>query len=206
MTRTGQSIGWLSCLLILTISIPPTWPNRVKPMNLERIIESAATIFEGKCVDIKTGRDPESNMIATWYTFQVTGGIKGKIGDTFVLKQYGGQDGDVIVNSPAVSYQLGEEVVLFLYGTSELGFTSAVGLQQGKFVVREFPETKTRYVTNGMPAMILFENMEQQIHPINAAGIKAQGHERLKSERLELREFLTEVKRLVQQEQEREEK
>lgn len=176
----------------------PAWSGKVKPLNLAELTEGARVIFEGECVDIKSGKDPVSGLVSTWYTFRVTQVLKGELGKEYVLKQYGGTDGDLHVKVPAVEYQVGEKVILFLYGESKLGFSSAVGMQQGKFSIQEFPDTKVRYVTNGMPAMVLFENMPTILVPLNARGMKAQGTERLRSERLEISQFLSEVQRLVE--------
>jgi hypothetical protein len=186
----------ISTLLILSTHVS-VFANKVKPMNLESLAKSAERVFVGECIEIKTGRDPESKLLATWYTFQIMDGIKGEFGETYVLKQYGGSDGELTVNSPSVTYKKGEQLVIFLYGESKLGFSSAVGIQQGKFSIKEIARSGTKYVTNGMPALILFENMENTIIPINSNGIKATASERLKSGRIELQEFLKEIKRII---------
>ncbi|HOJ61010.1 MAG TPA: hypothetical protein PK878_12050 [bacterium] len=194
-------LGWIAFFMtagMLAGGPYTAWSVRVKPLNLGELTEGARVIFEGECVEIRSGKDPVSGLVATWYTFRVTQVLKGEVGKEYVLKQYGGSDGDLHVKVPAVEYQVGEKLILFLYGESKLGFSSAVGMQQGKFSIKEIPETKVRYVTNGMPAMLLFENMPTAVVPLNGRGMKAQGTERLRSERLEISEFKQEVQRLVE--------
>lgn len=172
--------------------------DRVRPMNLEQLVEGAEIIFEGECTAARTGKDPATGILATWYTFRVTRGILGDLDETFELKQYGGREGDNRVQGPSVGYQPGEKVLLFLYGVSELGFSSAVGLQQGKFIIQEVSETKAQYVTNGLSAKSVFDKMNVDPPSVNAKGVSVQGQERLLSQRLELKQFRTEVQRLVE--------
>jgi len=171
--------------------------DRVRPMNLEQLVDGAELIFEGECTAVRTGKDSASGMLATWFTFRVTRRIMGDVGETFELKQFGGSEGDTHMQGPSVRYQVGEQVLLFLYGVSDLGFSSAVGLQQGKFLIQEIPETKAKYATNGLPAKKVFENMNVNPPSVNAKGVALQGQERLLSERLELNQFRSEIQRLV---------
>ncbi|MGC9329059.1 MAG: hypothetical protein ACP5I1_15605 [Candidatus Hinthialibacter sp.] len=169
-------------------------------MNLEELVKGAEIIFEGECTAVRSGKDPETNLIATWYTFRITRGIKGDLGEEYILKQYGGVEGETRVKAPGVHYQAGEQVILLLYGVSRWGFSSAVGLTQGKFTIKETADSKVRYATNGMPSMILFDNMDSDPPAITTQGVKAEGRELLRSDKLELKPFLAELERLVEKE------
>jgi len=197
-------------LFLLLAALAPAprgaWADRVKPMSLDAITQGAQTIFQGECTEIKSGKDPESGLMATWYTFKIAEGIKGKIGEQFVLKQYGGTDGKITVNAPNVKYQIGEKVVLFLYGVSQIGFSSAVGMQQGKFDITEDKEKNAQYVSNGMPAMLLFANMAQSVPTVDKNGLRTTGAARLRADRMELKPFLDEVRALVKKQAEKEKK
>ena len=193
--------GLILGLAVLVLANVPAWAGKVIPLNLSQLTNGAEYIFEGVCTRISTGRDPDSQLLATWYTFQVLRCLKGKMDEDFVLKQYGGSDGDLSLKVPMVRYEVGEHVILFLYGKSRIGFSSAVGMQQGKFLVREAAETQVKYVTNGMPAMVVFENMPDVPPVLDEKGRPAAGMERLRSERVECREFLALVQRLVQEQE-----
>ncbi len=180
----------------------PSYATKVKPLNLKSITKNAHVIFEGECVEVRSGEDPETGLMATWYTFRIKSGLKGKLGDEFTFKQFGGTDGDITVHVPTVTYQVGEKVVLFLYGKSEIGFSSCVGMNQGKFYVKKNEESDVEYVTNGMPAMLLFKDMPATVATYDAKGVKASGAKRLRAKLMERDDFLETVKQLVQAEQE----
>ncbi len=190
----------MAIFLLSDFSTIPAWSNKIKPLNLKSLVKSAGGIFEGECIEINSGKDPESGLMATWYTFRVREGIKGKLNDEFTLKQYGGTDGTINVHVPSVAHQVGEKVILFVYGKSKIGFSSCVGMNQGKFNVKEIPETGAKYVTNGMPAMLLFEDMPRIVPTLNEKGEKASGHQRLSSKLMSRKAFVDEIKHLIKEE------
>ena len=64
----------------------------------------------------------------------MTEAIKGDLGPTVTVKQIGDQKG--ILRIPDLpTYAVGEEVMLFLHPNSPYGFTSPVGLHQGKWTI-----------------------------------------------------------------------
>ena len=122
----------------------------VLPLSLDEIIDSAAVAFEGRCLETRTGRDPQTGMIVTFTTFQVDDLLKGSAGSTYTIKQVGGEDrteGRVFRMQGVPTFKPGEAYVVFLYGISEKGFSSPVGLAQGRFEVVQ--EAQTAKVTNG---------------------------------------------------------
>ncbi|MBI1389358.1 MAG: hypothetical protein GC154_13020 [bacterium] len=193
----------LAALTILTFNAPG-WCDQIKPMALSEITRSAEIIFEGECLDVRSGLDPESGLAATWYTFRVLDGVKGGLDETFVLKQYGGVINQTMTHSPSASYEKGEHVIVFLYGISKIGFSSAVGLKLGKFNVEEHPETRAKYVTNGEPAAVLFPGGVSSTASIAAPasigvnGKPLNGVQRLQSSKLEHDGFMDAVKALVE--------
>ncbi len=184
----------------------PCQAGKVKPLNIDTITQSAGVIFQGKCIDVRSGRDSESGFMATWYTFRVDKGIKGKLDETFVLKQFGGTEDDRSVLVPNVGFEKGEKVVVFLYGKSRIGFSSAVGMHQGKFVIDEIKEKKVKTVSNGMPAMVLFEGMDHYLPTVNEKGVRTKGSARLQANNIELDIFLDEIERLVKEHEKKKEK
>ncbi|MDX9755237.1 MAG: hypothetical protein RBU29_14825 [bacterium] len=191
-----QKAGLLT-IVCLILATPPGWAVQLKPLSLPQLSQGAGIIFEGECVAIRTGQDAESGFIATWYTFNVLECLKGKTGETVTIKQYGGSDGKITVHAPITSYQVGERVILFLYAQSKIGFTSCVGISQGKFAVREFEDREGRFVTNGMPAKVLFEGLDRVIPTYDSKGIQTQGAERLRSANLDKDNFVSMVRTLV---------
>ncbi|RJP32561.1 MAG: hypothetical protein C4527_05915 [Candidatus Omnitrophota bacterium] len=191
----------IAAIAFCCIAVKDTSASKVKPLNIRELTTSAKIIFEGECVKVRSGKDADSGLLATWYTFRIKTGIKGKVGDEYTFKQFGGSDGDVTVHVPTVTYREGETVILFLYGDSEIGFSSSVGMNQGKFAVQKIPDTEAEYVTNGMPAMLLFKDEPQHVSTLDAKGAKAVGSKRLSSKNMDRKEFIAEIERLVKQTQ-----
>jgi hypothetical protein len=108
------------------------------PLYLDELVDGAAVAFEGTCIDNRVERDPETDLVVTYTTFTVRELLKGEANFTHVIKQVGGtlDDGKPSWAVRGVPrFALGQDYVLFLYGKSSAGFSSPVGLSQGRFVV-----------------------------------------------------------------------
>ena len=120
----------------------------VLPLYLDEIINDAAIAFQGKSLENHSERDPQTNLIVTYSTFEVQEVLKGKVGATHTIKQIGGQvQGETNQTMGVPTFIVGESYILFLYGVSVSGFSSPVGLEQGKFNV--IPGLAGAHVTNG---------------------------------------------------------
>jgi len=131
----------LFALLASFLIQPSVFASRVRSLNLEEMVRRADRIFSGRCVQVRVAEDPGTRQKATFVTFTVDRTVKGEGRPKVTIKVLGEQGGSGkreagIEGAPR--YREGEEVVLFLYGDSRSGFTSPVGLGQGKFsVVRD---------------------------------------------------------------------
>ncbi len=120
----------------------------VKPMTLDEVTAEAKHVVHAVVTSVTSGRD-EDGVPATWTTFEVAETLKGEDAPSFTIKQYGVAtplaDGTVARLAGLPSYEVGEEVVLFLRGASRRGFTSPVGLGQGTYrVKRHGPKPEVR--------------------------------------------------------------
>ncbi|MBL0037352.1 MAG: hypothetical protein IPP36_00125 [Nitrosomonadales bacterium] len=103
----------------------------VLPLYLDEIINDAAIAFQGKSLENHSERDPQTNLIVTYSTFEVQEVLKGKVGATHTIKQIGGQvQGETNQTMGVPTFIVGESYILFLYGVSVSGFSSPVGLEQ----------------------------------------------------------------------------
>lgn len=171
-----NSLKYLFIFIFCTTFSNNIWASKVLPLNIDNILSQAEIIFEGECINVRTGEDKDTGLLATWFTFKIHEAIKGDLEETFTFKQIGGQDeaGSSMI-LPLAHYHQGERVILFLYGESELGFSSAVGLHQGKFSITKSEDDQSTIVTNGMPASVLFKDMQDQTPMINEKGITIRG-------------------------------
>ena len=137
------------CLLAILL-VTPAIAASVRELQLDEIVDTATVAFEGTCIGNRTERDPATSMVVTYTTFSVKDVLKGNVQATHVIKQIGGvmpggEAGFRIVGIP--SFAVGEDYVVFLAGVSAAGFSSPIGLSQGKFTVQQRANGKT--VTNG---------------------------------------------------------
>jgi hypothetical protein len=137
--RALAAIAFATTLLVLASIVPPAAATMlVKRISLSEISQSAACIVHATVSDVRLGRD-ESGLPATWVTLMVSRCLKGSAGDQVTIKQYGVSeplpDGTVAGMSTLPHYKVGEELVLFLHGESDRGFTSPVGMTQGVYRV-----------------------------------------------------------------------
>jgi hypothetical protein len=111
----------------------------VLPLDLDAMTAAADRVFVGRVVTVRSGRD-DHGLPVTWTTFTVEDALKGAPPKTLEIKQLGVDrplaDGGVFRIPALPTYRVGEEVVLFLHPDSRQGFTSPVGLGQGRFRVR----------------------------------------------------------------------
>jgi hypothetical protein len=123
----------------LAVAAIPAFATSVLPVDLGQIIDQAAVAFQGTATDVRTGRDPQTGMLVTMTTFRVDDVLKGEVGATYTVKQIGGEDsssGVVFKVHGTPTYTVGESYVVFFHGVSSAGFTSPVGLSQGRFLVQ----------------------------------------------------------------------
>jgi hypothetical protein len=139
-----------ACLLGFAF-ILPAGAASVLPLYLDEIIDRSAVAFEGVVLENRTEREASSGYVVTYTTFEVRDVLKGGVGSTHVIKQIGGT-----LAAEGLNYQIagvpkfvvGESYVVFLHGVSSAGFSSPVGLTQGRFSIRQ--GAAGREVTNGV--------------------------------------------------------
>jgi hypothetical protein len=128
-------------------------------LDLATMTRQAGSIVAGRIVGLREGHHPQySNIRVLYITVQVNEMIKGDPTDRFTFMQFGGRvaagEGrkslsmaQSLPDLPA--YRVGEEVVLFLYPPSNVGFTSPVGGGQGMFQIRRQAGQPTTVVSEG---------------------------------------------------------
>jgi len=63
----------------------------VLPLYLDEIVNDAAIAFQGKSIENHSERDPQTNSIVTYSTFEVQEVLKGEVGAMHTIKQIGGK-------------------------------------------------------------------------------------------------------------------
>lgn len=143
----------------------PAGAVSVRPLPLDEIIDTATVVFQGTCIGNRTEREQETNLVVTFTTFAVKDVLKGSAQGTHVIKQIGGKmpAGELNFRVDGVpTFVVGEDYVVFLAGVSAAGFSSPIGLAQGKFTVQQDASGQKvsngrdfREMTAGIPSVVL---------------------------------------------------
>ncbi len=136
-----------------------TYAQRTLPMTLKEMVGRAAVIVHATVTGVETGRDPVTGMPATWVTLRIAENFYGALDDIYTFKQVGGEaDGMAYRLAELPQYTRGEEIVLLLSQAHRTtGFTSPVGIGQGKFRVRSLPAPRKKVVEQITPSNILLK-------------------------------------------------
>lgn len=167
---------FLTCLVALACLFMAWLPARaasVIPLYLEELVEHSAVVFEGRCVANRVERDALTNLVVTYTTFEVKDTLKGSVESTHVIKQVGGTlpEANLNYNVEGIpSFTPGEDYVVFLAGVSSVGFSSPIGLAQGRFSVRG--EGQERRVANGRDFKDMAARIADRLPPAAAARLR----------------------------------
>jgi hypothetical protein len=110
-------------LAVVSCGWRATDATQVRPLNLEEMTARAERIFSGRCVEISHIEDPDLGDAVIVATFEVHRVVKGGADARVQVRMADGE----------TACRPGEDVVLFLYGKDAAGWSSPVGLGQGKF-------------------------------------------------------------------------
>jgi hypothetical protein len=141
-----RMIALCAALLSSGFAAMPAGATSVLPLSLTQIVADAQNVVHVRCTG--NAAQPDAAVgVATVTTFVVLDRAKGTSGATFALRQAGGTLNGLTVHYPVPRFEVGEEYVLFVPATSNLGFASPVGLSQGVFTVT--PSATGKTVGNG---------------------------------------------------------
>jgi hypothetical protein len=88
-------------------------------------------------------------------------------------------------------FSVNEEIIGMFYAPSSVGFSSPVGMNQGKFLVTTNPETKLQFVRNTYKNQNLFVNLK------NKSALAKSSLANSNKESIELSDFTQTVRSLV---------
>ena len=130
-------------------------------MNIERMVSDAAMIVHGTVTNVESSVDPQTNIISTFVTLSVQENFYGADKTTLTLKMVGGKTKHSTLKCAEMpSFTTGEEVITFFYAPSKYGFTSPVGMTQGKFTIKTDGSSGKKMVRNGLNNARLFTGMK----------------------------------------------
>lgn len=117
----------VACLLSRAAIIPS--------LSLEELVHHSEIIAHGRVTNSWSAWDSRHKYIWTHYSFELIEPILGIPRSALAISEPGGSlDGMNMQVSGAVSYAVGEEIIVFLYRTP-IGYLRAVGGGQGKYTL-----------------------------------------------------------------------
>src|ERR1043166_3597559 len=126
----------LSLFLFAILQVPDASAQRgaiTLPRNLTQLTSRAATVVHGRVIYAQVQAHPQyQNLSSVVVAISVEDVLKGAAGKTLTFRQFIWDPRD---RADAGGYREGEEFVLFLNHVTPAGFTSPVGLEQGRFRV-----------------------------------------------------------------------
>lgn len=151
-SRFARAAAWLARIASASLAAAwlPVHATSVLPLYLDEIVDQATTAFQGTVTDSHSARDPVSHAVVTYTTFAVSDVLKGSVPATYTIKQIGGElPGEKlqfrVMGIP--KFTVGQEYIVFMAGVSAQGFSSPIGLAQGRYTVRH--DAKGKHVGNG---------------------------------------------------------
>src|SRR5262245_27940979 len=116
--------GCFSALALFSITATSVFAASSRSLDLAQMTESAGSIVLGRVIEVRHTVDEKTGLPVQSVSLAVRERLKGEGGENHVFRR---------VDDQTTSFVEGDEVLLFLYPTSKLGLTSAVGLGQGSF-------------------------------------------------------------------------
>ncbi|MBC8144579.1 MAG: hypothetical protein H7X80_03270 [bacterium] len=127
----------LLLFVLVLASLTDSLSAQVRTINLSEMASSAGIAFVGTVAARHSGLD-ETGDIVTWTTFRVERPIGYLPVSMVTVKQLGGTANGISNYLSHMRYfQPGERVLAMFYPTSELGFTSPIGLDQAVWNVTD---------------------------------------------------------------------
>jgi len=148
-------------LLLFIVAVQSIYGQRTIRMNLERMVSDASIIVHGTVSKVETGIDPQTKLLATFVTIEVSENFFGAADRQISLKMLGGKSAKKTVKLAEMpTFTVGEEIISLFFTPSKYGFTSPVGMAQGKFIIQTDPVSQKSFVRNGVNNTQLFSGIK----------------------------------------------
>ena len=129
------------------------------PVNLTYLSRRADIIVQGSVTDVRYENHPEfANIPTIRVTLNVEDMLRGPSG----LKTYTFREAIIGVKAGSTKqgYKVGQRLMLFLPSPSKYGFSSPVGIEQGRFHITRLPATGKETIVNETGNSGLFKDVE----------------------------------------------
>jgi hypothetical protein len=195
----------VTCLALPGLAVSALGQALVRQVNLYELSRRAGVIVHGRIVEVRVEGHPDYRNVPTLVVaLSVIENVRGAKGKRVMFRQYApaarlrsGHGATQAGKYSTAEYQMGQELVLFLYPESQYGLTSPVGAGQGRFrVLRE--ASGGALIVNEAGNRGLFENVATSAKQsgVSLSGVEQRMMLARPGSPVELSTFLGLVKRL----------
>jgi hypothetical protein len=159
----SRSVVFVASLLLalsLTDSLHAQRGAISAPQNLAQLTDTAQLIVRGNILSAKFEPHPEIASLKTVVvTMKITETLKGSAPKIYSFRQF---IWDIRDRADQAGYRKGQEVLLMMNKPSEVGLTSPVGLEQGRFRIIT-AHAGNKMAVNGHANAGLFSGMQAEL-------------------------------------------
>ncbi|MCB0309266.1 MAG: hypothetical protein KDD48_07825 [Bdellovibrionales bacterium] len=147
--------------------VQPSLASMVELWSTTKLANESDSVRIGKVSTQWSSWDPQTKSISTYIKLKVIDTVKGPSEEEILIKQPGGEVGDIGMRVHGMAtFISGEKVLVFLKDRS------VVGMAQGKYHVSNDPETGEEVAEFSAPPDVEFydpirQTLRQQVHGLN---------------------------------------
>jgi len=148
-----KSVLLISAMITL---VAATQATTVIPPTFEQLVDQADTIFQGTVTSVRSVWSGEGAQrhIESYVTFQIEDSLKGTPGQAYTIQILGGTvDDETMEVTDSPKFVVGDRDILFVEHNGEQ-FVPLVGINHGRFHIKQNPETGREIITNGEDAPV----------------------------------------------------
>jgi len=162
-------------LLFAVLLASTAWAATLKILTLDEMTQASSAVVQGRIVSSRSDwLDGKGSLIVTYYTVQADSYLKGNLGRTFQLTEPGGNVGIINGSVPgAPSFQVGEQVVLFIETGGTRNLHQAIGFEQGVFRVQRDARSGALTVNHSQPLVKGGQVVAADENPSLASGARS---------------------------------
>jgi hypothetical protein len=140
----------LLLMIALVAGLQSARATTVIPPSFDQLVSQAEVIFQGRVTDVRSqwiGEGAERHIVS-YVTFKVEDAVKGKPGESYTIRMFGGTvDDESMGVSGAPTFKLGDDDILFIEnnGTQVIPL---VGIMHGRFRVKRDHSGREVVTTN----------------------------------------------------------
>ena len=141
---------YLLILFAIVVFTPVTRATTVIPPTFDELVDQAQVIFQGTVTEVKSqwAGEGAQRYIVSYVTFRVEESLKGKSGQSYTIRMFGGTvDDESMGVSDAPVFVAGDKDIVFVQNNGTQ-FIPLVGIMHGRFHIQRDRSGHESVLTN----------------------------------------------------------